>query len=46
MRSMQSALEETVRHPAFVFESEIDFAVRLNYRFILVHALVTNGFAS
>ena len=33
MRSMQTALEETVRHPALVFESEIDFAVRLNYRF-------------
>lgn len=33
MLGMQRALEETVRHPALVFESEIDFAVRLNYRF-------------
>ena len=33
MRGMQTALEETVRHPALVFESEIDSAVRLNYRF-------------
>jgi hypothetical protein len=33
MCAMKSALEETVRHPALVFESGIDFAVRLNYRF-------------
>ena len=33
MRGMESALEETLRHPTLVFESEIDFAVRLNYRF-------------
>ena len=30
---MQLALEETLRHPALVFESEIDFTVQLNYRF-------------
>ena len=33
MRSMQVALEETVQHPTVVFESEIDSAVQLNYRF-------------
>jgi hypothetical protein len=33
MRGLKSALEETGRHPELVFESEIDFAVRLNYRF-------------
>ena len=33
MRSMQTALEETLQHPMLVFESEVDSAVRLNYRF-------------
>ena len=27
------ALEETLQHPMLVFESEVDSAVRLNYRF-------------
>ena len=33
MCSMQTALEETLQHPMLVFESEVDSAVRLNYRF-------------
>jgi hypothetical protein len=33
MRGMESALEETVRHPTLVIESRTDSPVRLNYRF-------------
>ncbi len=33
MRNTQTALEETLQHPMLVFESEVDSAVRLNYRF-------------
>ena len=33
MRNTQTALEETLQHPMLVFESEVESAVRLNYRF-------------
>jgi hypothetical protein len=33
MRGLESALEETLRHPTFVIESRTDSPARLNYRF-------------
>jgi hypothetical protein len=35
MRDMESALAETVRHPALVIESRTDLPVQLNYRFYI-----------
>ena len=46
MRSMQTALEETLQHPMLVFQSEVESAVRLNYRFYFGTPVVTNGFVS
>lgn len=35
MAELERALEETLRHPQFVFQSRLDAAVKLSYHFYL-----------
>ena len=44
MRGVETALAETLKHPAFVIASRTDPFAEMAYRFMLVDRSVTNGF--